>query len=54
MTDTFGTPQEAAMHVRRADSRWQAAVHGFDPYPDRLRRLAEAERKASCSPTSVT
>ena len=37
------------MHVRRADSRWQAAVHGFDPYPDRLRRLAEAaegERKA--------
>ncbi len=37
------------MHVRRADSRWQAAVHGFDPYPDRLRRLAEAaeaERRA--------
>ena len=49
MTDEFGSPQEAAMHVRRADSRWQAAVHGFDPYPDRLRRLAEAaeaERKA--------
>ena len=49
MSDEFGSPQEAAMHVRRADSRWQAAVHGFDPYPDRLRRLAdaaEAERKA--------
>jgi hypothetical protein len=49
MTDQFGSPQEAAMHVRRADARWQAAVHGFDPYPDRLRRLAEAaeaERKA--------
>ncbi len=49
MSDEFGSPQEAAMHVRRADSRWQAAVHGFDAYPDRLRRLAdaaEAERKA--------
>lgn len=49
MSDEFGSVQEAAMHVRRADARWQAAVHAFDPYPDRLRRLAEAaeaERKA--------
>jgi hypothetical protein len=49
MSDEFGTVQEAMMHVRRADSRWQAAVHSFDSYPDRLRRLAEAadgERKA--------
>jgi hypothetical protein len=49
MSDEFGSVQEATMHVRRADGRWQAAVHGFDPYPDRLRRLAEAaegERRA--------
>ena len=49
MSDEFGSVQEATMHVRRADARWQAAVHGFDPYPDRLRRLAEAaegERRA--------
>src|ERR1700694_1719179 len=49
MSDEFGSVQEATMHVRRADARWQAAVHGFDPYPDRLRRLAAAaggERKA--------
>ncbi len=49
MSDEFGSVQEATMHIRRADARWQAAVHAFDPYPDRLRRLAEAaegERKA--------
>jgi hypothetical protein len=49
MSDEFGTVQEATMHVRRADARWQEAVHSFDPYAERLRRLAdaaEAERRA--------
>ena len=49
MPETFGTKQEAAEHIRRADARWTEAVRAFQTYPDRLRRLAEAaetQRKA--------
>lgn len=49
MNDSFGTRQEAAEHLRRADSRWTEAVRTFHSYPERLRRLAEAaenQRKA--------
>jgi hypothetical protein len=49
MAETFGTKQEAAEHIRRADAHWTEAVRAFQTYPDRLRRLAEAaetQRKA--------
>ncbi len=49
MNETFGSRQEAAEHLRRADSRWTEAVRTFHAYPERLRRLAEAaetQRKA--------
>jgi hypothetical protein len=49
MPETFGTKQEAADHIRRADARWTEAVRAFETYPDRLRRLADAadtQRKA--------
>lgn len=49
MAETFGTKQEAAGHIRRADARWTEAVRGFQTYPERLRRLADAaetQRKA--------
>lgn len=49
MTDSFGSRQEAAEHLRRADGRWTEAVRTFHSYPERLRRLAEAadnQRKA--------
>jgi hypothetical protein len=34
--------QDALGQLRRADQRWNAAVHAFDSYPTRLRELAEA------------
>jgi hypothetical protein len=34
--------QDALEQLRRADQRWNAAVHAFDSYPTRLRELAEA------------
>ena len=49
MSDSFGTRQEAAEHIRRADVKWTEAVRTFHSYPQRLRRLAEAaetQRKA--------
>jgi excisionase family DNA binding protein len=49
MAETFGTKQEAAEHIRRADAKWTDAVRAFQTYPERLRRLAEAaetQRKA--------
>jgi hypothetical protein len=49
MSETFGSRQEAAQHLRVADSRWTEAVRTFHSYPERLRRLAEAaegQRKA--------
>ena len=49
MAETFGTRQDAAEHIRRADAHWTEAVRAFQTYPDRLRRLAEAaetQRKA--------
>jgi hypothetical protein len=38
----FGSRQEALQHLRVADSRWTEAVRTFRPYPERLRRLADA------------
>lgn len=49
MSGDFGTRQEAAEHIRRADVKWTEAVRTFHSYPQRLRRLAEAadtQRKA--------
>lgn len=49
MSESFGTRQEAAEHIRRADVKWTEAVRTFHSYPQRLRRLAEAaetQRKA--------
>lgn len=49
MSESFGSRQEAAQHLRAADSRWTEAVRTFHAYPERLRRLAEAaenQRKA--------
>lgn len=49
MSERFGTKQEAAEHIRRADVKWTEAVRTFHSYPDRLRRLADAaetQRKA--------
>lgn len=49
MSSSFGTRQEAAEHIRRADVTWTEAVRTFHSYPQRLRRLAEAadtQRKA--------
>jgi hypothetical protein len=49
VSDSFGTRQEAAEHIRRADVKWTEAVRTFYSYPQRLRRLAEAadtQRKA--------
>jgi hypothetical protein len=38
----FGSRQEALQHLRVADNRWTEAVRTFRPYPERLRRLADA------------
>jgi hypothetical protein len=49
VSEGFGTRQEAAEHIRRADVKWTEAVRTFHSYPQRLRRLAEAadtQRKA--------
>jgi len=49
MTEQYGSVNQARIHVQRADARWACAVEGFDPYPERLQRLADAadqERKA--------
>ena len=49
MSSDIGSREDAAQHLRAADSRWTAAVRTFYSYPARLRRLAEAaesQRKA--------
>ena len=49
MSENFGSRQEAAEHIRRADVKWTEAVRTFYSYPERLRRLADAaetQRKA--------
>jgi hypothetical protein len=38
---------DALEQLRRADQRWNAAVHAFDSYPVRLRTLAEAAKLRS-------
>jgi hypothetical protein len=38
----FGSRQQALQHLRVADNRWTEAVRTFRPYPERLRRLADA------------
>jgi len=39
--------QTAIEQLRRADERWTAAVRGLDPYPMRLRNLAQAAEHES-------
>jgi hypothetical protein len=49
VSENFGSRQEAAEHIRRADVKWTEAVRTFYPYTERLRRLADAaetQRKA--------
>lgn len=44
MSDPYPTAAEAIAHIRRADSRWQAALARFGSYGTRLRELSEAAR----------
>jgi hypothetical protein len=42
LSEPLVSRQAAIEHLRRSDQRWAAAVQAFNPYPVRLRNLAEA------------
>lgn len=42
MSGPLVSPQTVREHARPADMLWEAAVRAFDPYPQRLRALADA------------
>lgn len=42
MSEPYGNRSEAVRRLRVADSHWTEAVRTFQPYPERLRRLAAA------------
>jgi hypothetical protein len=49
VADQLVNADQVRVHLQRATAIWQPAVEGFDPYVDRLRRLADgarAQRKA--------
>ncbi len=47
MSEAIVPTQDAIEQLRKADQRWNAAVQAFDPYPKRLRTLAEAAKARS-------
>jgi hypothetical protein len=42
MSEPLVPAKTAIEQVRRADERWSCALRGLDPYPERLRALADA------------
>jgi hypothetical protein len=42
MSEPLVSSQDALEQLRRSDQRWDAAIRAFDPYPARLRALAQA------------
>lgn len=47
MSEPLVSTQDALEQLRKADQRWNAAIRAFDPYPVRLRTLADAAKARS-------
>lgn len=47
MREPLVSRQAAVEHMRKGDERWAAAVRAFNPYPARLRNLAEVAEDQS-------